>query len=206
VAVELAEALIFTSGQTGFSDEMRSLLDQALAIDPQLQKGLWLKGIVAFQDGDYEAALGWWERLMSLLEPGSGTAQSVAQQMDEARRQLGIETTAWPGLAITVTAPDVGSELPAGAVLFVIARQPGGGGPPLGAVRIGAPEFPVSLHLDDDASMLSQRPVSSMQQIEVVARLSMTGQPAAAPGDWQSEPVPVTTADAPELTLELRTP
>lgn len=203
VAVELAEALIFTTADTNFSAEVRALLDEAVTADARQQKALWLQGIVAFQDGDYPLALQWWDQLSVQLEAGSEVARSVTQQMDEARRRLGQETVSWPGLDITVDAAPGLPELPATATLFVIARQPGGGGPPLGAVRIPVPEFPVSLHLDDGASMLPQRPVSSMADIEVLARLSLTGQPAAAPNDWQSAPLAVNTGAMTTAPLRL---
>jgi len=203
VAAELAEALIFTTADTGFSTEVRALLDEAVAADPLQQKALWLQGIVAFQDGEFQAALDWWQRLSAQLEPGSGVAQSVAQQMDEARRRLGQATETWPGLLLTVDGGKALPALPEGAALFVIARQPGGGGPPLGAVRIAAPKFPVEVRLDDGASMLPQRPVSSMEQIEVLARLSMSGQPAASPDDWQSVPLAVDTRASETATLSL---
>jgi len=73
----------------------------------------------------------------------------------------------------------------------------------LGAVRIAAPKFPVEVRLDDGASMLPQRPVSSMEQIEVLARLSMSGQPAASPDDWQSVPLAVDTRASETATLSL---
>jgi cytochrome c-type biogenesis protein CcmH len=203
VAVELAEALIFTSTDAGFSDEVRSLLDEAVSRDPQQQKVLWLLGPVAFQEGQYEAALTWWQRLSVLLEPGSSVAQTVAVQMDEARRRLGIATLNWPGLELTIKVADGLPALTPMATLFIIARTPGGGGPPLGAMRIDAPSFPVAVHLDDGNSMLPQRPVSGEAQIEVLARLSFSGQPTASAEDWQSVPLVVSTTEPASQTLTL---
>jgi cytochrome c-type biogenesis protein CcmH len=80
--------------------------------------------------------------------------------------------------------------------------------PPLGAVRIPAPRFPVTVELGDANSMVPQRPISSVSEIEVLARLSYSGQPMAQPGDPASEPVRVGTSNHAnvELTLSLPTP
>lgn len=204
VAVELAEALIFTASERTIGAEVRSLLSEAVAADPQLQKGLWLQGIVAFQDGDYAQALDWWQRLDALLEPGSGVAASVARQMDEARTRLGLPTRHWPGLEVTVSAPEALPELPPSAVLFVIAREAGvAEGPPLGAARVARPVFPARLRLDDGNSMLPQRPISAAPEIEVYARLSFSGQPTPGDDDLASEPVLAATANPRALALEL---
>ena len=48
-------------------------------------------GIAASQQGDYAFAIGYWETLMEQLEPGSDVAQTVQQQMDQARAALGMQ-------------------------------------------------------------------------------------------------------------------
>ena len=49
------------------------------------QKALWLMGIAATQAGEDEAAISYWETLVQQLEPDSGSAQSVQQQIGEAQ-------------------------------------------------------------------------------------------------------------------------
>lgn len=209
VQVELAEALIFTSGEAGIDSEVRDLLTAALEQEPQLQKGLWLMGIVDSQAGDDAAALAWWERLLPLLEPGSGVAESVAEQARLARQRLGQTTDTvsgtgdWPGIEVTVQLPDSAEPVPPGAVLFLIARDVNAPQPPLGAMRIDNPEFPLTARLTDANSMLAQRPISSATQTEVLARLSLNGQPIAATGDLESAPAAVKHDDDGPLTLRL---
>ena len=52
IMVELAETLLFNSGKPEVSVEARQLLEAALAIDPNHQKGLWIMGMASAQDGD----------------------------------------------------------------------------------------------------------------------------------------------------------
>lgn len=89
VMIELAEAQLFASNQADIGPEARQLIDSALAIDPQLQKALWLRGMVAAQDGDEAQAIETWQKLLGLLDPASAGAQSVKQQIEMAQARLG---------------------------------------------------------------------------------------------------------------------
>jgi cytochrome c-type biogenesis protein CcmH len=89
VQVELVEARLFVSGNPSITPEMTATLEQAVTTEPTLQKGLWLLGIAAAQQGDDVRALEWWEKLIAQIEPGSQIEQSVLEQMDQARVRLG---------------------------------------------------------------------------------------------------------------------
>ena len=204
VVVELVEAQLFASGDPRISPEMADALEQAVTVDPALQKGLWLLGIAAAQAGNDARAVDWWGRLLSQLDPASNIAHSVLEQIEQARQRMGddpavmamaqeseSETPSWPGVDITVEYPvssEPGFSLPPDAALYIIAREQGaGGGPPLGVSRVPLPEFPLQLRLTDENSMMPQRPISSVTGLSVQARLSMNGQPVASAGDIQSQ-------------------
>jgi len=89
VMVELAETMLFTSGQPAVSGEARGLIEAALAIDPDQQKGLWIMGMAYAQEGDDTQALAHWQRLMGQLDPASEPYQSVSQQIRLAQTRLG---------------------------------------------------------------------------------------------------------------------
>jgi len=89
IKVELAETLMFMGGRDGLPAESRQLLTQALIADANNQKAMWLMGIGAFQAGNFERALVWWERLVPLLDPNSSVYNSVARQIAQARVELG---------------------------------------------------------------------------------------------------------------------
>jgi len=81
-------------------------------------------------------------------------------------------------------------ELPRDAVLFVIAR-PVGGGIPYAVVRRPVAGVPASVRLDDAVSMNPANPLSKAAEVEIIARLSLTGRPQAGPGDWQWTSAPI---------------
>lgn len=89
VAVELAETLMFMGNRNGLPAESRQLLTQALIDDPDNQKAMWLMGIGAFQAGNFERAIVWWERLIPLLDPNSSVYSSIAGQIAQAKVALG---------------------------------------------------------------------------------------------------------------------
>ncbi len=219
VMVELAEARLFASGQQTLGDDSRDLLQAALAQDPGLQKGVWLLGIDAAQRGDDATAVEYWQRLLELLGPDSEVAPAVREQISLARTRLGetaeaasVEASAWAGIEVTVGLSDTAAAalpapLPDAAVLFVIARSEGQlAGPPLGVVRVDQPRFPLELTIDDDNAMIPQRRLSDQPGLRIVARLSLSGQPGASAGDWESEAVDL-APDSPEIvTLSLIRP
>ncbi|MDZ7769294.1 MAG: hypothetical protein U5K38_09535 [Woeseiaceae bacterium] len=74
--------------------------------------------------------------------------------------------------------------VPGNATVFIIARDPDQPSPPLAAVRRRAAELPATVSLSDADAMLPGRPLSAHTRLEIVARVSMSGQPIEQPGDW----------------------
>jgi cytochrome c-type biogenesis protein CcmH len=231
VLVELAEARIFVSQDGRIDDESVFLLERALELNPEEQKGLWLMGIAAAQAGDFAFAISYWESLLGLLEPGSQVAQSVQNQINEAQARLGMEpasvpvaaeavaqaTTqpaideqapaqqtaaeqppaqpapdgAWQGTPVRISASEAAeAAIPPNAVMFVVIRSAAiAMGPPLGVRRVIGPQLPLEITLTDADSMIAERQISFESEIQLQARVSLSGSPGAASGDWQTEPV-----------------
>lgn len=228
VMVELAEARVFVSPDGQFDGDSIAMLERAVERDPQQQKGLWLLGIAAAQSGDTEGAIARWEVLLAQLEPGSGVAQSVQNQINEANARLGgvaaepvsmpaasaaqesVPTEpagegVWRGTPIRIAASDEArSKIPTGATLFVIIRSAGAAvGPPLGVRRVIDPILPLDITISDSDSMLQERKISLENEVQLQARISLSGSPAAASGDWQSTPVVVSLDDTDTVELIL---
>jgi len=155
IIVDIVETQIYMSPGGEITPEMTATLRQALEMQPDMQKALWLLGIAAAQAGDDAFAITYWETLLEQIEPDSNVAKSVQMQINAAKSRMGMaveetdivetattdtsvaetpsappaETPAdgsWPGLRLTVAAdPAAQSEIPEGGVLFVIIRSPG---------------------------------------------------------------------------------
>jgi len=233
VMVELVEAQIFVSADGRIDAESVAMLERAVELDAAQQKGWWLLGIAAAQAGDFEGAIGHWETVLAQVEPGSPVAQSVQTQINEANARLGrpvepvaaaavvsaaetapqqavapapVDDGSWRGTAVRIAASEEArAKIPTGATLFVVIRSPGPAvGPPLGVRRVIDPILPLDLTISDQDSMLQERKISLESEVQLQARISLSGSPAAAPGDWQSAPavVPLSAAGTVELILD----
>jgi hypothetical protein len=79
--------------------------------------------------------------------------------------------------------PALTAKLQPGATLFVSAREPGIPGPPLAAVRISSDELPATVVLSDANAMIEGRNLSSVDDVELVARVAFGGTAVTQSGD-----------------------
>ncbi len=84
-------------------------------------------------------------------------------------------------------APALKNRLKDGALLFVFARNPGGGGPPLAAKRLTIADIGTEVTLTAADSMMPGRAIAAGQQVQVMARVSFSGQPTPVAGDLYGE-------------------
>ena len=61
--------------------------------------------------------------------------------------------------------------------------------PPIAAVRRRVSELPTVVALSDSDAMIPGRLLSGFSEVEIVARVSMSGQPIAQTGDWYGEKI-----------------
>jgi cytochrome c-type biogenesis protein CcmH len=78
------EADMTTHTDYSIDASSRKLLEQAIALEPDNQRALWLLGISKFQRQDYAEASATWRHLQQLLDSSSPLAPSVAQQIEIA--------------------------------------------------------------------------------------------------------------------------
>ena len=186
-----------------FDDTAQQWLARARQIAPDNERVIWLTGIVQRQQGQNEQAAQTWESLLPRLEPAA--ANALKAQIDIARgkaptsAQVGTATTtaaastAGGGITITVTlAPALAERAAAGKeTIFVIARIPGGPPMPVAVERHPAQAAPLTVTLDDDDSPMPTQKLSALQEVEVFARLSASGNAMRGEGDVESVPIKV---------------
>jgi cytochrome c-type biogenesis protein CcmH len=79
--------------------------------------------------------------------------------------------------------PSLASKVKPGTVLFVAAREPGIPGPPIAATRISTDDLPAVVVLSDANTMIAGRDLSSVNDVEIVARVAYGGTAVTASGD-----------------------
>ena len=65
-----------------------ALVQKALAIDPLNPSALMLSGVEAYQRSDFNGAAEQWEKLLTVLQPGSSDAEVTQANIDDARAQI----------------------------------------------------------------------------------------------------------------------
>lgn len=200
-----AEALAIT-GNRVLAGKPMELVEKALEIDPEDIKGLELAAIKAFQDKSYATAGLFFKRLHKLLPPESPYAQDIKAAMEESQRLVqqgltGLDNLASPppagdqakaatpvaGATIKGSvdiAPALKAKLGSKDVLFLFARPPQGGAP-VAAIRANTTAFPLEFELNDSMAMNPGNALSQHKQVELVARISKSGNPIAQPGDLE---------------------
>ena len=71
--------------------------------------------------------------------------------------------------------------------LFILARDPAAGGPPLAVQRHSSADLPLTIELSERDAMIASRTIASVPRVQVVARLSRSGAPQAQSGDFYGE-------------------
>jgi cytochrome c-type biogenesis protein CcmH len=167
------------------------LFDRALLIEPNNPKALLYSAFAALSRGEQSDARERFHRLLALNPPPQ--IQDIINKQLLALDAAGATPAAEPGpgpspgpgptVAVHVTlAPSLAGKVPAGATLFVAARDPKSPGPPFAVKRLPA-SFPVDVQLSGADAMLESRRITAGQQLEIVARVALGGTPTATSGD-----------------------
>ena len=204
---DYADIYAGTKGGGSLMGEPEKFIKRALALDANQPKALALAGTIAFQKKDFAAAARHWERALAVLPEDSGFGRQIAAGLAQAREALGqsqpkgagpvaarapATAPAGPTVSGTVTiAPDLAKRTSPGDTLFVFARLPEGGGPPLAVVRAKVGDLPLKFKLDDSMAMSPENTLSRAARVVITARVTKSGGVVPQPGDLEGASKPV---------------
>jgi cytochrome c-type biogenesis protein CcmH len=198
---DLGEVILLSDAQT-LNGRASELFENALAVSPSNQKALFYSGMAASERGDKELAVDRFETLLA-TSPPQNIQDILRQQIAELRGQAPVvaATTGGGVVTVRVTLGDSAiSTVQPDATVFIIARDPAQPSPPIAAVRRRAAELPAYVPIGDSDAMTPGRVPSAFAQLEIVARVSMSGQPIAQSGDWYGQQT-VSTAESNEVSV-----
>ncbi len=194
--VEAAQARAQAAPDRRFDDQAVAWLRHALEVSPEAERAAWLLGIAQRQRGQDADAARTWEALLPRLEPGA--AQALREQIDTARQQAGLPPLPAPAGPRTLTVqvaldPDFASRvrLAGDTTVFVIGRIPGGPPMPVAVEKHALQDLPLTVTLDDGDSPMPTQKLSALDEVEVLARLSASGNAMPQEGDVATAPVRV---------------
>jgi cytochrome c-type biogenesis protein CcmH len=122
--------------------------------------------------------------LQGAAQPQAGAAPAAAAAAPAATAAASVSGT-------VALSPELVGKAPAGATLFVFARGTDGSRVPLAMARVNAAQLPYSFKLDDTMSMMPTARLSSAKSVIIGARLSVSGDAGAKPGDFEGFSTPV---------------
>lgn len=208
----LGEALVMVD-ETSLAGRAGQLFDAALKKAPTHPKALWYGSMAALQAGDLRTGRDRLQLLMAQNPPEElrgvleRQIQDLNEQLGEAGQKVaqGAQAEGMAGgsadkatspspatqqrvirASITI-APQIQQQLREPMSLFVLARDPKAGGPPLAVQRRSSTDLPLVIELSERDAMMPTHTIASVPSVQVVARLSRSGTPQAASGDFYGE-------------------
>lgn len=182
--VALAISLLEQQGGE-MSDRAASLFENALALDPNNANALFYGGGAAARRGNLALAADRWEMLMGLNAPPE--IRDLLQTKINEWRGLPPPTAAVSNAIVSINISVSGAaieDLPQDATVYVIARDPAQPSPPIAVTPRRLVDLPLLVELGDGDAMMPGRPLSGFSELEIVARVSISGNPMAQSGDW----------------------
>lgn len=192
-----AEARAQTDAQRRFDPRAVELLQRALKINPEHQQTRFFLGIALRQQNKPADAAKMWEPLLAQVD--AANAETLRAEVDAARKDAGLPPLPPPvaapaskGLVVEVALDPAFAarvRLRGDTTVFVIARAPDGPPMPVAVERHTIADLPLTVTLDDTDGPMPTAKLSALQEVEVIARLSESGNAIRQDGDLESKPV-----------------
>ena len=182
--------------------EAIELLRDALQRNPRHQRARWFLGIAQRQAGQPAEAARTWEPLLAQVDASTAAAlrpQSTPRAPKPAcrrcrrrrrpRKRLHRRPAATRITVKVALDPDFAARvrLRGDASVFVIARMPGGPPMPVAVEKHSLQDLPLEVTLDDADSPMPTQKLSALKEVELVARLSASGNAMRQEGDLESK-------------------
>ena len=197
------------STETRMQGKPTRLIEQALKVDPNSEKALYLAGTAAFDQKNFGGAVKHWEKMLSLMPADAGRKRLIIQaNVAEAKALLRGDVPPAPPIAqasppsqnagvkpvtgaaasltgsVTIT-PGLAAKFSPTDTVFIYARAAEGPPMPLAIITRQVKDLPVRFSMDDAMAMMPTMKLSSFPQVRVVARISKSGNAMPQSGDLQ---------------------
>lgn len=208
--VSHADALAMSRGGN-LEGEPAELVRRALAVDPEHPAALWLAGLAENTEGNYREAVELWKRAV-LVVPNPELKEELKNLIEIAESRIGttgretgpIDEGDEVALEVTVSIdPSLASNLNPDDTLYIFARAVDGPPMPLAVVKKTVKDLPVTVKLDDSSAMMPEMKLSNFDEVNVIARVSRSGQPQEQSGDLFGRVDSVRTREERDLTIKI---
>jgi cytochrome c-type biogenesis protein CcmH len=202
VLLQLADAEVMLNGGA-FTESTKQYVSLAYSAEPDNVQAVWMSAMLDTQEGNLAGAINKWEKLDALLVGLPEQQSRIRNLLSQARTTLsespssGLTPTTRPSDAttdvdlISVTIEvSLSNELPApiqdDMLVYVYARAASGPPMPLAVKQLRVSDLPSTVTLTENDAMIDGMTLARFPQVVLGARVSITGEPTAQPGDIQS--------------------
>ncbi|MBY8244084.1 c-type cytochrome biogenesis protein CcmI [Vibrio fluvialis] len=154
----------------------------------------------AFERADYPSAIQYWGLMQKMIGPNDSRYEMLTRSIDSAKRKMGEGVVEGKSVSVTISLAD-NVVLPQNAVLIVSVHSADGAPMPIAAARYPLSNFPRTVVLDDNNSMMQGRKLSDLSTLMVRVRIDTDGNVSTKDGDWFGESQPVNLGEPVEVVI-----
>lgn len=177
---EYAQALYFSENRK-FTKEVKSIINKTIKLNPNNAVALGLNGIDYFEQGLYRLAIKSWENALKVTKKNTPEANALNTSILHAKKFTNVNNYR---LSVEIEIPEK-YRINKDNIIYIYAREWEGSPKPLAAVKFKLSDLPKVVLLDDSMGMMGPKTLSSVEFLEIIARISASGSVTPLPGDYQ---------------------
>lgn len=154
----------------------------------------------AFESGDFPAAIKYWGLMQQAIGPEDARYEMLSRSIESARKRMGEGIADGKSVKVTINVAEQ-VKIDPNAVLIVSVHAPGSP-MPVAAARYPIGEFPRTVVLDDNNSMMQGSKLSSLESYVVRVRIDTDGNVATKTGDWYAESPTMKAGEPVDVVLD----
>ncbi|MGF1730472.1 c-type cytochrome biogenesis protein CcmI [Photobacterium kasasachensis] len=176
-------------GDPAKSDYARQLLRNVIKQDHTNIRAMSLLAFDSFERGDYSQAVSYWTMMKRMIGEDDPRAKMLDRSIERAQAQItqASEQAANPKTVSVKVELDPSVTLPSQGIVIVSVHSADGAPMPVAARRMPLSQFPLTLTLSDNDSMIPERLMSSLPTMIVKARIDTDGNVMTKKGDWYGQ-------------------
>ena len=176
-----------------FAGKPSELIKKALQLDPQNTMGLWLAGLVAYEEGEVKKAINYWENVLPKLEIGSEEEKNIRKYIEFAKENNNIsiqnngsitQEKIEYSLKLSIELSPNFTNINKNKAVFIYAKPINSpNNMPIIVLRKTVADLPLLVEMNDSMSMLPSNKLSDYKSVQVLARISNSGNAKSEKGD-----------------------
>lgn len=178
----IAESEFFQNNRK-LSANAKNNLKHVLKEYPNYINAINLLAVNAYVNKDYQQAVEYWEKIVSMLPPDSQEERQLLDLINKAKSHLVTTQVQQVSLSVQVSlAKNLATQVQPGDYLLVYAKR-ANSPMPVAVVKQRIDSLPLTVTLDQTTNMLPNTSLNDAKQVVITARISKSGMATPQAGD-----------------------